>query len=87
MSPHSEDGALIGNYPEQSQSVRNMVAEQSATPVLENQSAVHSHKFEKKRKKKGRSCGRSAAHKKTCGPYEAHRVHCPTELDGDRAPL
>ena len=33
MSPHSEDGAFIGNHPEQSQSVRNMLAEQSATPA------------------------------------------------------
>ena len=33
MSPQSEDGAPIGNHREQSQSVINMVAEQSATPV------------------------------------------------------
>ena len=45
---HSEDGALIGNHPERSQSVRKMVAEQSATPVRRT-SLQHNHKFENRK--------------------------------------
>ena len=68
---------LIGNHPEQSQSVRNMVAEQSATPVWRTSLQCVTTSL-----KTGRACDRRVAHKGTCGPREAHRVYCPIELDG-----
>ena len=63
MSPHSEDGALVGNNPEQSQSVRNTVTEQLATPVWRNSLQRITTSL-----KAGSACGPRAAHKETCGP-------------------